>query len=131
MDSLDIKNSIVLNPDDLPPQIKEIFSRLEPGDKLTITSAVVTLVENGEKVVHFALNEGDSVSIKDPSLPDDAPPVTFEMGEDDEPAGETEDDEKGEGEGEPAEAPEGGAAVEAIKSANAEPDEPEEATPGK
>ena len=128
MDSTDIRNSLVLSPDDLPPQVKEILSRLEPGDKLTITSAVVTLVENGEKVVHFALNEGDSVSIKDPSLPDDAPPVTFEMGEADEPSGETEDEEKGEGEGEP-EAPEGGAAVEAIKSANA-PDE-EEAAPGK
>ena len=125
MDSLDIKNSLVLNPDDLPAPVKEILSRLEPGDKLTLTGAVVTLVENGEKVVHFSLNEGDSVSIKDPSLPPDAPAVTFEMGEsEDEPAEAAPAAEEGdEGEGAEGEQ-EGGASVETLKAAAASP-EPE------
>ena len=124
MDSTDIKNSLVLNPDDLPAPVKEILSRLEPGDKLTLTGAVVTLVENGEKVVHFSLNEGDSVSIKDPSLPPDAPAVTFEMGEsEDEPEAAPAAEEGAEGEGAEGEQ-EGGASVETLKAAAASP-EPE------
>jgi hypothetical protein len=115
MDSTDILNALVLKSDDLPPPVKEILSRMEPGDKLEITAATVTLVENGEKVVHFALNEGDSITIKDPSNPD-AKPVTFEMGDDDE---ETNEDEK---EDDDAENPEKSAAVESLKNASAPED---------
>jgi len=122
MDSTDIKNSLVLSASDLPDSVKEILSRMEPGDKLCgpgePCAFQVTLVENGEKVVHFALNDGDFLTIKDPSNPD-AAPIKFEMGEADEPAAaeaaETSDEEKGE----PS------AAVDAIKAAG----QPEDETP--
>jgi hypothetical protein len=79
MDSTDIINSLVLRPDDLPPEAKEMLSRMQPGDKINITDGTFTLIENGEKVIHFGLNEGDSLTISaDPSSPQS---VTFKMGD--------------------------------------------------
>ena len=74
-----------------------------------------TLVENGEKVVHLAINEGDSITIKDPSNPD-AEPVTFEMGEG--------DDEKREPTDEDDEGAEKSPSVETAKSAAEDNEEP-------
>lgn len=96
MDSTDIFNSLVLKPDDLPPEVKEILSRMQPGDKLQVTDAQFTLVENGEKVVTLAINDGDSLTISaDPSTPET---VTFKMGDSEEPdtpgIGEDDDSEK-------------------------------------
>ena len=122
MDSLDIVNTLVLKQDDLPAPVKEIFSRMEVGDKVTFEKVVLTLTENGEKIVSLAINEGDSLTIKDPSNPD-AEPVTFELGEgDDEDAEPEPDDDKKEGE---EDAP--SAAVESVKNAAQPEDEDEPA----
>lgn len=119
MDSLDLQNMLVLRTDDLPPEVKEILSKVEIGDKVKISNGQFTLVENGEKNVSFAINTGDSLSIEDPTDPE-AAPVEFKMGEDDDE--ETDSDEQ---EDEDSENPEKSAAVESAQATGPEEEDSE------
>jgi hypothetical protein len=93
MDSLDIRNTLVLGADDLPPEVKELLSRLQPGDKVKVTDGTFTLVENGEKVVTLAINDGDGLTIAaDPGEES----VSFKFGDTEEPVTPGPGDEEGE-----------------------------------
>lgn len=79
MDSTDIKNTLVLDPESLPAEFKEVLSRMQPGDKLRILDGTFTLIENGEKVVSLAINDGDSLTIK--ADPSESETIKFKMGD--------------------------------------------------
>lgn len=105
---------LVLKTDDLPADVKELLSRLQPNDKVTIENATFHLVENGEKVVSFAIQDGDSITFK--ADPNTEQSVTVKMGD-------TEEDITpgvGESDEEETKSP----AVESMKAGMYEPDVP-------
>lgn len=57
MDSTDIKNKLVLDPE-THPDFAEAVSKLEPGDKVTL-EVEATLEEGGDKVIVLAVTDAE------------------------------------------------------------------------